>query len=152
MNRINESELYSNEILSGIKTNKIHIVCPARYKNAIGSTLLSVHLNLTVYDIKHFCDSVNTKIEAGCLYPKHSITLVPINETLNVAQCAQDILVANEKYFKTHQIIFAFDRDLVGQMGLIMSSLEKIIDDEKAKGGALILQEIAFISHEEVKQ
>ncbi len=152
MKKISESALYSNEMLLAIKTNKIHIVCPALYKNAICSKLLSVYLNRNVYDVKHFCDAVNSKIEAGCLYPSHSITLIPISETLNVAKCAQDILLANEKYFKTDQIIFAFDSELVDQLGLIRSAFENLIEDEKAKGGSLFLKEMAFISHEVVKQ
>ncbi len=104
--------LYSDDTILKLKKKEIHIVCPAIIKISYAVDLLINHLNVSYSEFNKYCEAVNAQGDPGCLYPKYSITLFPIPlTTKTMEECINEVMKANEQYFKTSEMIIAFDND-----------------------------------------
>lgn len=104
--------LFSEGTILKLKTKEIHIVCPAIFKISHAADLLINHLNVSYSEFNKYCDAVNTNGDPGCLYPKYTITLFPVPlSAKTMEECINEVMKANEQYFKTSEMIIAFDHD-----------------------------------------
>jgi len=122
-------EITSDANLTALKTSKLHVVCSANSENSFCNTFLS-SVGETAPSIKRFCDTVNTKYEPGCLFPRHTLTLFPLfrsdrasTEELDLRKFIQDVFLAQDKYFKSNAMLFCFDAASWPDMGRVKSIL-----------------------------
>jgi hypothetical protein len=108
--KIEKGSLFSKEIIDKINSKKMHLVCPAKFKDSYCMEYLVGHLGMSIYDVETFCAAVNGKKEPGCLYPKYTVTLFPTEESnANILTSVLDTIKAQEQYFKTSEMLLAFD-------------------------------------------
>ena len=97
---------------------KVHIICPAvnglttynAFAHAIG--------NMPNDQVGQLANTVNSKNETGTLYPKLNLTIIPLsifenrndfnNEEL-IKKHISDCFESEEKYIKSHRMIFVFE-------------------------------------------
>ena len=108
---LKRDQLFAKDLLHNLKTRKLHLICPAKFKDSLSSDYLVNHLSLSVYDVARFCNTVNANKEAGCLYPAHTVTLFPVAANLDLAKCFEDVWKAHEQYFKTAKWLVVFDKN-----------------------------------------
>jgi len=134
---------------------EIHLVCEA----ANGLTALNAFAcQVCEIDFKIIDEAValvNNKKETGTLYPRASISIIPIERVLNnnydqaglntpaLQKCLEDVLVANEKYIHAKLIYFSLetfaDRHL-----LIKNILRNLLDNQF--NNPTYLEEIHFFA------
>jgi len=103
-------------IVDGIIDKKVHIVCTAVKKNGFCTQYLSKR-GMSSYDIANLCDMVNReqKKGVGTLFPKYSLTLMPIVEQpeeikISFQDYFKDVIIAHLKYYTDFDtLLFIFD-------------------------------------------
>jgi hypothetical protein len=108
---LKRDQLFTEDLLHDLKTHKIHLICPAKFKDSLCTDYLANHLSLSTYDVARLCNTVNTKREVGCLYPAHTVTLFPVAADLKLPKCFDDVWEAHEQYFKTAKWLLVFDKN-----------------------------------------
>lgn len=108
-------EITSEANLTALKASKLHVVCTANLENSFCNAFLS-SVGESAPSIKRFCDTVNTKYEPGCLFPKYTLTLFPLfradrasTAEGDLRKFIQDVFLAQVKYFKSNAMLFCFD-------------------------------------------
>ena len=126
---IAQSEITSIANLTALKTSKLHVVCTANMGDSFCNTFLTC-VGETEQSIKGFCNTVNTKYEPGCLFPRHTLTLFPLfrpdrasTVDADLRKFIQDVFLAQVKYFKSPVILFCFDSESWPDMSLVKSIL-----------------------------
>lgn len=129
LNNIEAIEITSEANLTAFKASKLHVVCTANVKNSFCNTFLS-SVGESAPSIKRFCDTVNTKYEPGCLFPKYSLTLFPLfradrasTAEVDLRKFIQDVFLAQVKYFKSNAMLFCFDAASWPDMNRVKSIL-----------------------------
>jgi len=107
---IKEEDLFKKALLDELRTKKLHLVCPAKFKDSYCTEYLVGHLGMSVYDVEKFCNAVNQAKDPGCLYPMHTVTLFPVAEGLDINKCLESVLKAQIDYFKCQEILVVFDK------------------------------------------
>jgi hypothetical protein len=107
---INEEVIFTEELLFKLRAKKLHLICPAKFKNSFCTEYLVNHLGMSVYEVEKFCDAVNRAKDPGCLYPMQTITLFPIEEGLDLNICLESVWMAQTDYFKCPEILVVFDK------------------------------------------
>ena len=108
---ITEEAIFTEDLLFKLKTKKLHLICPAKFKDSYCTEYLVNYLGMSVYDVERFCNAVNQAKDPGCLYPMHTITLFPVAEGLNFNMCLESVWKAQTDYFKCPEILVAFDKN-----------------------------------------
>lgn len=92
---------------------KIHIICLADSNTESYASKFLKAVKLKTSEIINYCQKVNDQNEAGCFYPKYYMTLVPQNfltdNDQETKKIVLDVLVANEKYYKSEKMVFAIE-------------------------------------------
>jgi hypothetical protein len=109
-NKIEQDELFNHEFLLKLRTKKLHLICPAKFKDSYCTEYLVGHLGMSVYDVEKYCNAVNQAKDPGCLYPMHTVTLFPIAEGLDLNKCMESVWKAQMDYFKCPEILVVFDK------------------------------------------
>jgi hypothetical protein len=109
-NKIKLDELFDHELLLKLRTKKLHLICPAKFKDSYCTEYLVGHLGMSVYDVEKFCNAVNQAKDPGCLYPMHTVTLFPVAEGLDLNKCMESVWKAQMDYFKCPEILVVFDK------------------------------------------
>lgn len=98
----------------------VHLVCLAKNELSVFNQYVVDKLGISNNEATRHVKTVNTKNEAGTLFPKYNITIVPLsiyenrNDFGNRAifeKHVQDCFKANEKYIKCEKIIFGFEQN-----------------------------------------
>lgn len=115
LKNIDAIEITSEANLTALKASKLHVVCTASLENSFCNAFFS-SVGESAPNIKRFCDTVNTKYEPGCLFPKYTLTLFPLfradresTEEVDLRKFIQDVFLAQVKYFKSNAMLFCFD-------------------------------------------
>jgi len=146
-------EKYPYDILSEtgdikqLKEKTLHIVCPAISEYSIAIKYLAGHLRMNLKEVIRLINIVNNKKEPGCLYPLYTITLIPehqLGEDLNFYM--EETMKAQEQYFKTETMLFAFDNDSWPDMEMVKNVLQQKIDEWNNAGKIKYLKSCYFIS------
>ena len=129
LNNIEAIEITSEANLTAFKASKLHVVCTANVENSFCNTFLS-SVGESAPSIKRFCDTVNTKYEPGCLFPKYTLTLFPLfradrasTAEVDLRKFIQDVFLAQVKYFKSNAMLFCFDAASWPDMNRVKSIL-----------------------------
>jgi hypothetical protein len=129
LNNIEAIEITSEANLTAFKASKLHVVCTANVENSFCNTFLS-SVGESAPSIKRFCDTVNTKYEPGCLFPKYTLTLFPLfradrasTAEVDLRKFIQDVFLAQVKYFKSNTMLFCFDAASWPDMNRVKSIL-----------------------------
>lgn len=129
LKNIEAIEIISEANLTAFKASKLHVVCTANLENSFCNTFLS-SVGESTPSIKRFCDTVNTKYEPGCLFPKYTLTLFPLfradrasTAEVDLRKFIQDVFLAQFKYFKSNAILFCFDAASWPEMNRVKSIL-----------------------------
>lgn len=97
---------------------EIHVVCMASVNFPVDMSSYLLATKIPDLQLIEFCEKVNVVNESGCLYPKFNLTIVPkviqSNDKSQLYIILKDVVMANEKYFKTDTIYF----DLKSVLGL----------------------------------
>jgi hypothetical protein len=109
---ITEEAIFTEDLLFKLRTKKLHLICPAKFKDSYCTEYLVNHLGMSVYDVERFCNAVNHAKDPGCLYPMHTITLFPVAEGLNFNMCLESVLKAQTDYFKCQEVLVVFDKHI----------------------------------------
>ena len=129
LKNIEAIEITSEANLTAFKASKLHVVCTANVENSFCNTFLS-SVGESAPSIKRFCDTVNTKYEPGCLFPKYTLTLFPLfradrasTAEVDLRKFIQDVFLAQVKYFKSNAMLFCFDAASWPDMNRVKSIL-----------------------------
>ena len=127
--KITQLEITSIANLTALKTSKLHVVCTANNEDSFCNTFLT-SVGETDQSIKGFCNTVNSKYEPGCLFPRHTLTLFPLfrpdranTGEADLRKFIQDVFLAQVKYFKSPSILFCFDLESWPDMSRVESIL-----------------------------
>jgi hypothetical protein len=116
--------------IKNLKNKNLHIVCPAIKKNSFALNYLAEHLQMKLTDVVRLIDMVNDKKEPGCLYPLYTFTLMPEHQAQeNLDFYFEEIMKAQEQYFKTETMLFAFDKESWPDMHLVKNTLQNKINE-----------------------
>lgn len=116
--------------LKNLKSKTLHIVCPAINKNSFALNYLAEHLQMNLTDVVRLFDLVNSKKEPGCLYPLYTFTLIPEHQTNeNLDFYMEEVMKAQEQYFKTETMLFAFDIGSWPDMEWVKNALQNKINE-----------------------
>ena len=140
-----ESLFSENGDLKNLKNKSLHIVCPAikKYSNAL--KYLGEYLQMNLTDVVRLFDLVNSKKEPGCLYPLYTFTLIPSHqENENLDFYMEEIMKAQEQYFKTESMLFAIDAESWPDIELIKNVLQQKIDEWNNMGKLKYLKSCYF--------
>lgn len=129
LKNIEAIDITSEANLTTFKASKLHVVCTANLENSFCDTFLS-SVGESAPSIKRFCDTVNTKYEPGCLFPKYTLTLFPLfradsasTAEVDLRKFIQDVFLAQVKYFKSSAMLFCFDAGSWPDMNRVRSIL-----------------------------
>ena len=129
LKNIESIEITSEANLTAFKASKLHVVCTANVENSFCNTFLS-SVGESAPSIKRFCDTVNTKYEPGCLFPKYTLTLFPLfradrasTAEVDLRKFIQDVFLAQVKYFKSNAMLFCFNAASWPDMNRVKSIL-----------------------------
>jgi hypothetical protein len=101
--------LFTDE-LPLLKMKKIHVVCPALIKASNCMYYLADCLRMAIPDVIRLIERVEQAKEPGCLYPSYTFTIFPTHASgADLRECMNETIKANEDYFKTDSMLFAFD-------------------------------------------
>ena len=104
------NELFSEEVILKLKTQKLHVVVLAVAEDSLCAKYLNQYLKMGMHELSRYCDAVNENVDPGCLYPKFTFTLFPTKEhKVDVKKCVIEMMKAQENYFKTPEMLLAFD-------------------------------------------
>ena len=122
-------ELFTDE-LPLLKMKKIHVVCPALIKASNCMYYLADCLRLPIPDIIKLIERVEEAKEPGCLYPSYTFTIFPTHASgANLGYCMNETMKANEAYFKTDTMLFAFDPGAWPDMQEVTLALQNTINE-----------------------
>jgi hypothetical protein len=127
-------ELFTEE-LTLLKMKKIHIVCPALIKASNCLYYLADCLRMNINDVIKLTQKVEQAQEPGCLYPTYTFTIFPTHASgANLESCMEETMKAQEHYFKTDTMLFAFDAGAWPDMEEVKNVLQKKIDEWAHRG------------------
>ena len=116
--------------LKNLKSKNLHIVCPAIKKNSFALNYLAEHIKMKLTDVVRLFDMVNSKKEPGCLYPLYTFTLIPAHQNdENLDFYMEELMKAQEQYFKTETMLFAMDKESWPDMEVVKSALQNKINE-----------------------
>ena len=123
--------------IGGEIDNKQHIVCPADANNEL-LKLQTIKVGLSPEKTAGMCQMVNTRNEVGCLFPKCNVSLYPSmhNARVTIAMLNEyfkDILEANEKHFKTQEMIILYEQYLANNVEEFQNALEYFLQENMQK-------------------
>ena len=140
LKNITVNEITSDDSINLLNASKLHIICSAKKVGGLANTLLT-KLGESQLNIDRYCDMVNSKYEPGCLFPKHTITLFPVlrqDKQLTMQQDLRkffgDTFEAQEKYFKSNNMIFCFDEQSWPDMALVKTILQEELINRPLEG------------------
>ena len=140
LKNITVNEITSDDSINLLNSSKLHIICSAKKVGGLANTLLT-KLGESQLNIDRYCDMVNSKYEPGCLFPKHTITLFPVlrqDKQLTMQQDLRkffgDTFEAQEKYFKSNNMIFCFDEQSWPDMALVKTILQEELINRPLEG------------------
>lgn len=140
LKNITVNEITSDDSINLLNSSKLHIICSAKKAKGLANTLLT-KLGESQFSIDRYCDMVNSKYEPGCLFPKHTITLFPVlrqDKQLTMQQDLRkffgDTFEAQEKYFKSNEMIFCFDEQSWPDMALVKAILQEELINRPLEG------------------
>jgi len=128
--------LNSDEELSKLSQQQLHIICPALKKGHYCMRYLTA-IGMAIDKVTEFCDIVNVKQDPGCLYPKYSFTIFPAYKEQTHDQLRKyfkEVIKAQSDYFKQiPEMLFAFDKDSFPDFVMLKSILQEVLDEQKHK-------------------
>jgi len=132
---IKEEDLFKKALLDELRTKKLHLVCPAKFKDSYCTEYLVGHLGMSVYDVEKFCNAVNQAKDPGCLYPMHTVTLFPVAEGLDINKCLESVLKAQTDYFKCQDVLIVFDKQEYLDNEALFQRFDKLFSEYEGSSG-----------------
>lgn len=130
MNKINfeavsNDDLFSDDVIVKLKTQKLHVIVLAVAEYSLCEKYLNQYLKMGMHELSRYCDAVNKLVDPGCLYPKFSVTLFPSKENkMDIKKCVIEMMKAQENYFKTPEMLLAFDETAADFLSEVIQVLE----------------------------
>jgi hypothetical protein len=134
-NKIEQDELFNHEFLLKLRTKKLHLICPAKFKDSYCTEYLVGHLGMSVYDVEKYCNAVNQAKDPGCLYPMHTVTLFPVAEGLDLNKCMESVLKAQTDYFKCPDVLIVFDKQEYLDNEALKKQFDKLFSEYEGSSG-----------------
>ena len=122
-------KIFTDEVL-GLKSKSTHIVSPAIPNDSYAKKYLVDFMGMPLNQLSRHCLSVENANEPGCLYPDYFFTLFPTYSTkVNLDFCLEETMKAQEQYFKTETMVFAFDKGSWPDLELVKNALQNKINE-----------------------
>ena len=127
-------KIFTEDLLL-LKTEQIHIVCPALIKGSYCMYYLAECLRMNINDVIKLCERVESAKEPGCLYPRFKFTIFPTHASgADLMKSMEEVMVAQEQYFKTDKMLFAFDKGSWPDLEVVKNALQHKINEWEAAG------------------
>jgi hypothetical protein len=137
-------KIFTEDLLL-LKTEKIHIVCPALIKASYCMYYLADSMRMNINDVIKLCERVEAAKEPGCLYPRFNFTIFPTHASgADLMASMEEVMVAQEQYFKTDKMLFAFDQNAWPDLAVVKNALQHKINDWEESGKIKYLKSCYF--------
>lgn len=133
------SDNFSEDKMNLFIEKKLHTVCPAIKTNSYTVHFLT-NAGMSSANLNYFCDKVNLFHDPGCLFPDYCFTLFPVHDKVydkneirpNLKKYFIEVLKSNEEYFKTEEMMIAFDPKS-WPMFEVREVLEELISEKESE-------------------
>lgn len=137
---IDNEQLINGNYIKLLNSKNLHVICTAQKIKGYCNTFLS-SLGEPQNKIDTYCDTVNSKYEPGCLFPKYTLTLFPLFKESRAESIREDLykffgdtFLAQNKYFKSEKMLFCFDENSWPDITLPKSILEEVLQEQLLEG------------------
>jgi len=129
----------------GLKSKNVHIVSPAIPNDSYAKRYLVDFMGMSLADLSKHCRNVQNAMQPGCLHPDHTFTFFPtFSSGANLEICMEETMIAQEQYFKTETMIFAFDNGSWPNLEIVKNALQNKINEWKGTGRINYLKRCYF--------